>query len=272
MTASDLSDTADQPPSCGIPERSLVVSIHDASPLTLEPVQEILSRLATIGLPVCSLLVIPHHHRRTHFLDSEPFCEWLQARHRAGDEIVLHGYYHRRDRKGDESLRDRVATRIYTADEGEFYDIPGADALRIAGDGRQELRRLGLNPKGFIAPAWLLGDQAEKAIEMLGFDYTTRLRTVIDLAEGRTYQAQSLVWSVRSFLRRRISLRWNRSLFERQRKAPLLRISIHPVDLAHPKIWRQIEDLIQRALADRTPLTYERWIELSRRRVHALQS
>lgn len=263
-------ETADQPPLPDLPERALVVSLHDVSPLTLEPCQEIITRLEAIGLSHCSLLVIPHHHRQQHLLDSAACGQWLQERHRKGDEIVLHGYYHRRDRKLEETLRDRITTRIYTADEGEFYDIAGADALRLAGDGRQELRRLGLHPKGFIAPAWLLGDQAEKAIAMLGFDYTTRLRTIIDLAEGRTYASQSLVWSVRSFLRRRVSLRWNRSLFKRLQNAPLMRVGIHPVDIAHPAIWRQIEELIQRALADRVPLTYERWVENSRRRFHAL--
>jgi len=250
--------------------RTVVISIHDVSPITREATERILERLSAFGAGPSSLLIVPDHHRRGHFLDDAAFCNWLLSRAAAGDEPVLHGYFHRRERRPDESLRAKVTTRFYTADEGEFYDISGADALRLAGQGREELRRLGLTPCGFIAPAWLLSQAGETALQKLGFLYTTRLSSVVDLPCGRVHASQSLVWSVRSFWRRVVSRRWNASLFKRLKAAPLLRIGIHPVDIEHPAIWRQIEDLTQRALADRVPLTYQQWIETSRSRAHAL--
>jgi hypothetical protein len=57
-----------------------------------------------------------------------------------------------------------------------------------------------------------------------------------------------------------MSLAWNALLFRRLAANPLLRISIHPVDLRHPKIWQQIRELVTRALADREPLTYLAWL------------
>ncbi len=254
------------------PPRALVLSIHDVSPLTHAATVRILERFAALGAGPCSLLVVPDHHRRGHFLDDPAFCAWLRERAEAGDEPVIHGYFHRRARKPRESVRVRWITRCYTAEEGEFFDMAGADALRVVSQARDEFRKLGLDPAGFIAPAWLLSEGAEAALRKLGFDYTTRLGGVTDFVQGRAFASQSLVWSVRSFWRRGMSRVWNASLFRRLRAAPLLRIGIHPVDLEHRALWRQIETLIQRALADRTPLTYQQWIESSRPDAHVLQS
>ena len=57
----------------------------------------------------------------------------------------------------------KAMTRIYTADEGEFYDIDRATARELVSKAREEFRGIGLDPRGFIAPAWLLGPEAEAA-------------------------------------------------------------------------------------------------------------
>jgi len=263
---------AEKPSKISSDGRCVVVSIHDVSPLTRATTERILERLGELGVAACSLLVIPDHHRQGHFLDDPDFCAWLRERVAGGDEVVIHGYFHRRARRPNESARVRWTTRVYTADEGEFFDITGADALRLVSQAREEFRKIGLDPAGFIAPAWLLSEGGERALQKLGFDYTTRLREVIDLPSGRRIASQSLVWSVRSFWRRGMSRAWNASLYRRLRHAPLMRIGIHPVDLEHRAVWRQIETLIARAMADRTPLTYQQWIETSRPSVHAFQS
>ena len=79
--------------------RSLVISIHDVSPLTREATERILSELTELGVRKVSLLVIPDHHHKGHFLDDPGFCTWLEERAAAGDEVVIHGYYHRRDQR-----------------------------------------------------------------------------------------------------------------------------------------------------------------------------
>jgi predicted deacetylase len=236
--------------------RNLVVSIHDVSPLTQEATQSILDELAGLGVHGVSLLVVPNHHCRGHILDHPEFCAWLRQREALGDEVAIHGYLHRRDQKAGESFWDKLTTRFYTAGEGEFFDISGADALRVISQARQEFRQVGLDPKGFIAPAWLLSDGADRALQRLGLQYTTRIGGVFDYHTGVHHASQSLVWSSRSWWRRGMSRIWNPYLFRRLRDCPLLRIGVHPTDLRYRRLWAQIKRLTAEALKDRAAVTY----------------
>jgi predicted deacetylase len=238
---------------------ALVVSIHDVSPLTRDDAGRMLADLRELGVPCVSLLVVPDHHHRGHFLDDAAFCEWLRAMVAAGHEAVIHGYFHQRGRRANESFADKITTRFYTADEGEFYDIGEDEAFARVTKARGEFRQLGIEPAGFIAPAWLLSDAAERALKSAGIGHTTRLQTVTDLRAGRAHHSQSLVWSVRSGWRRACSLAWNASLFRRLAANPLLRIGLHPPDLHHPAVWRQALRLASRAVAEREAMTYESW-------------
>ena len=240
--------------------RALVVSLHDVSPRTRPACERILADIAALGVPACSLLVIPDHHRRGHFHEDAAFCTWLREQARRGHEAVIHGYFHQRARRDGESAMQKMTTRIYTADEGEFYDLDRPTARALVTQAREEFRKIGLDPHGFIAPAWLLGAEAEAALRELEIDYTTRLGSVLDLRTGTTHSSQSLVWSVRSAWRRATSRVWNALLFQRLAANPLMRISIHPADIEHAAIWRQIRALIARALVDRSPLTYQGWL------------
>jgi predicted deacetylase len=247
---------------------SLVVSLHDVSPHTFDASRRIISALAEAGIPRTSLLIVPDHHSRGHFLGYPDFCDWLRLLASGGHEPVIHGYFHRRSRKPEESLQAKLTTRVYTADEGEFFDIDQDEAAVLVEKARGEFRECGLNPSGFIAPAWLLSAGGEAAMRELGIAYTTRLATVADLQSGEITHSQSLVWSVRSGWRRATSLAWNSTLFRFSRRNALLRISIHPVDIDHPRIWEQIVALTRDAAAHRDVLTYEKWI-MGRRRVHS---
>ena len=243
---------------------SVVVSLHDVTPANQETCAAVLRELAAIGLPHCSLLVVADHHGQGHFLEDQPFCDWLKEQARIGHEIVIHGYHHLRSRKTAEGIRTIFATRVYTADEGEFYDLDRATATELVTRARTDFERIGLKPDGFIAPAWLLGDEAAAALSDTGMEYTTRLASVTDLRSGQTYQSQSLVWSTRSAWRRTVSLAWNAYLFQSLKANPLMRISIHPTDYPYGAVWRQIQHCVSRALLDRAPYTYERWITRER--------
>jgi hypothetical protein len=245
-------------------DRTLVVSLHDVSPLTRGACASILGELRALGVPSSSLLVVPHHHGRRHMLEDPTFGLWLREQDALGHEIVMHGYRHQRTRRADESTRAKITTRFYTADEGEFYDLDQAAAAKLVTQARADFQQLGLAPAGFIAPAWLLSREAEDALRDLQCEYTTRLGDVLDLRQGRIYPSQSLVWSVRSAWRRQASLAWNALLFRRLSANPLLRISIHPVDFPHAQVWQQIRELVTRALAEREPLTYLAWLTRQR--------
>ncbi len=248
-------------------QRALVVSIHDVAPATRARTEEIVREIAALGVTTFSLLVVPDYHRQGRSMADGGFCEWLKTLQEQGSEIVLHGFFHERPRQPNESTREKVVTRFYTADEGEFFDLKYDEAFRLIGEGQREFEARGFRARGFIAPAWLLSAEAERAAIDRGMIYTTTLRAVRDFAGRREIASQSLVYSVRSGWRRSASLGWNRWLFTRLARNPLLRLSLHPPDISYPGIWRQVREIITQALRDRTPTTYQQWLEDSALRI-----
>jgi predicted deacetylase len=247
-------------------DRALVASIHDVSPFTRSQTERILGDLGKLGCAKTSLLVIPDHHRRGRFSADAGFCDWLKARLAEGHEAVLHGYFHLRGHKPEDGLAKKLVTQSYTAGEGEFFDLSRVEAARLLQDGLKEYAAMGISPKGFIAPAWLLGSDAERAVREAGLGYTTRIATVVDFQTGTTHRFRSLVWSVRARWRRVCSLAWNRALFFATKSSPLLRVGIHPPDWEHSVIRRQILSLTRAALADREAMTYQQWLLQQRSR------
>jgi uncharacterized protein len=241
-------------------QRALVISIHDVAPSTRTKVEQIINELARHGVHACSLLVVPDYHRQGPSLSEPAFCSWLHQLAANGHEIVIHGFFHQRTRRKKEQARVKIVTRIYTDDEGEFFDLGYEEALHLIQEARTDFENHGFHPTGFIAPAWLLGAEAKRAVIDAGMKYTTTLRAVRDLASGRIILSQSLVYSVRSGWRRFSSLIWNRSLFRSLTSNPLLRLGIHPPDIDYPAVWKQIGELIAAALRDRRAMTYQGWL------------
>jgi uncharacterized protein len=239
---------------------SVVVSLHDVAPCTQQITSTMISELSAHGVRVCSILVVPDYHHEGAFAKHREFVTWLRGLEADGHEIVIHGYFHERPPQTDETLRDKFMTSFYTQNEGEFYDLPYAEALRRITTARDEFRALGLNPRGFIAPAWLLGNEAEQAVRDAELEYTTRLRTVCDLRSESTFPARALVYSAHSSWRRVLSRGWNAALFCLMKSKPLLRISIHPPDYSQRAIWKQILGFIAATRGERNATTYQDWI------------
>jgi uncharacterized protein len=237
-----------------------VVSLHDIVPSTQKIADAIISELARSGVRVCSLLVVPDYHHQGLFTHDRQFVSWLRGLEADGHEIVIHGYFHERPRAPRETLRDKFLTSFYTQREGEFYDLAYDEALRRITTARDEFRAQGLKPRGFVAPAWLLSDEAERAARDAQMEYTTRLRTVCDLRSGEVFPARTLVYSVRNPWRRNVSRTCNAALFRFVKTKPLLRISIHPPDYSHPVVWRQIVNFLTATSALRSATTYQDWI------------
>ena len=244
----------------------LVVSIHDVAPSTQATVDKIISELAQKGVRHCSLLVVPDYHHQGASMKDPQFVSWLRNLEADGNEIVIHGYFHERPAHAHESFLEKLVTRFYTQGEGEFYDLGYEEAFRRIKTARDEFLAAGLKPRGFVAPAWLLGREGERAARDAEMEYTTRLGTILDLRTGEIFAARSLVYSVHNSWRRGVSLGWNAMLSRVLKDKPLLRLSVHPPDFSHPAIWRQIGDLISGMDGLRTPTTYQDWVAEQRRR------
>jgi predicted deacetylase len=239
---------------------SLVVSLHDVAPSTQQITSTVISELGRHGVRVCSVLVVPDYHHEGLFAKHSEFVTWLRDVEADGHEIVIHGYFHERPPQTKETLRDKFVTKFYTQNEGEFYDLGYEEALRRITTARDEFRAHGLKPRGFVAPAWLLGNEAEQAVRDAQLEYTTRLRSVSDLRLGNIFPARTLVYSVHNAWRRALSCSWNAALFRLLKTKSLLRISIHPPDYSQPAIWNQILGFIEATKNVRTATTYQDWI------------
>src|SRR2546429_6058901 len=238
----------------------MVVSLHDVAPSNRDVASKIISELSRRGVRICSLLVVPDYHHQGLAIRDRQFISWLRALEADGHEVVIHGYFHERPPQRKETLRDKFVTRFYTRNEGEFYDLSYEEALRRITTARDEFRAQGLKPRGFIAPAWLPGEEAERAVYDAELEYTTRLRSVCDLRSGSIFPARTLVYSVHNGWRRGLSRSWNAALFRLLKNNPLLRISIHPPDYSQPSIWKQILGFIAATKTARTATTYQDWI------------
>jgi predicted deacetylase len=241
--------------------KSLVVSLHDVSPLTQTWCEEILAQLLHLGIDQTSLLIIPNHHQRAPISEDSAFRLWLARKIGAGHEPVLHGYFHQRQKQESDSIRAKLTNQLYTAGEGEFFDLSTEEASTRAQRGLEELAFLPRKVVGFIAPAWLLGANAEIAIRNLGFRYTTRLAWVRIFGDCTDVRSQSLVWSTRARWRAVTSLAWNRCLAVRLSRAPLIRIGIHPPDLQNPRVWEQVRRLVMATSRGRECVSYEKFVD-----------
>ncbi|MFT3830161.1 MAG: polysaccharide deacetylase family protein [Opitutaceae bacterium] len=238
------------------PGRKLIVSFHDLHPGSRAQCERFLALCRELGVLRTTLLVVPRWHGAPPCDEDHEFVGWLQARAAEGHEINLHAYLHEAGAVTGSAVQ-RAMGKHYTAGEGEFYQIARGEAERRLRDGLRIVRDgCGVPVWGFTAPAWLLSDAAREALRALGFHYTTRWGNVELLQRAVTLDAPVLVWSVRAAWRRFCSRGWVRLWGMWNRRAPVLRVAVHPVDFAHPAIEASVRATIARAMADRTAACY----------------
>lgn len=235
----------------------LVVSLHDVHPGSLAAVAKQRADLRSWGVRRVSLLVVPHWHGRESIEADSEFAQTISRWQDEGDEVVLHGWTH-----SCAGLRERTSdwfwTRLYTSYEAEFFLAnPEETRVRLT-TGRELFERLGWHAVGFIAPAWLVAPHGIPILRELGFAYTVTRKAVIPLGHAAApLISSSLCYSTRALWRRAASRVWNPWLARSLRPRPLLRISLHPGDVAYPKIWDQIGRLTTAATrSGRIAVTY----------------
>ncbi len=236
------------------------MSLHDVHTGSEQRIRKQISVLQGLGVEKTSLLAIPRYHGGAALEESAGTAGWLREVQEAGHEMVLHGYYHLRMEQPDPP-ENFFWTKFYTAGEAEFLDLPPELAAERIADGLRRFAGMGLKPKGFIAPGWLMSAAVEQVIFQAGFLYTNTVGD-IRVSGGRRIAARSLCWSVRAAWRRVASLGWNALLWLRLSNAPIVRLSLHPADLEHEPIRRQIVRIVEAALRGGCqPMTYSECVE-----------
>jgi len=230
---------------------AMSVTLHDVAPATQARCEQLIARLERLAPMALTLLVVPCYRGQT---SSAAFDEWLDTRVQCGDELALHGWTHRDDGM-PRGWIDHARRRWYTDGEGEFAALDAADATRRLNAGRRWFARRHWPLRGFVAPAWLLGDGAWHALRRQPFDYTCTRTALLVLPRGAggaptpTLASRSIVYSTRATWRRVVSLSWNQLVAHAESSGPWMRFELHPSDVEHDTVCSAALGLIDGALA-----------------------
>jgi predicted deacetylase len=243
---------------------ALCVSIHDVAPATWDDCRRLHDAVRAVAdIPLTWLVIPRYRHRRTRSAAMEAY---LEAQLATGHELALHGFTHRDDGPGAPSrawLQHWTRT-VFAGHEGEFAALDESQARARIALGRAWFEARSWPLSGFVAPAWLLGPGAWRALAQGDgedgrnappFRYTTTLARFHWLQSGETLWAPSLVYTARNRAGRVLSPCVLDASCALQREAPLVRLSLHPHDAHHPALLRHMQRTMARLLATRQALT-----------------
>lgn len=233
---------------------SVLVSIHDVTPALVDGVVR-LWELCQRRRVRPALFVVPDWHGEWPLEAHPDFVTWLRARAAEGAEIVLHGERH--DEVGlPRRLGDALRAWGRTAREGEFLTLDEPAARERIARGRARLRSLGLEPVGFVPPAWLARDAAHRAAGGMGLGFSEDDRAIRLFPSGRRIRSPVVRWSARTTVRAWGSVVVARARWTLQGAASHPRIALHPQDLGHPATAAAIGPTLDRWLARHAPISY----------------
>lgn len=240
---------------------ALCLSIHDVAPATWDDCRRLHDAVRAVAdIPLTWLVVPRYHHRRTRSAAMEAY---LEAQLAAGHELALHGFTHRDDGPGAPSWAwlQHWRRTVFARHEAEFAALDEGQARARIALGRAWFKVRGWPLSGFVAPAWLLGPGAWRALargdgkDAPPFRYTTTLARFHWLPSRETLWAPSLVYAARNRAGQMLSpwvLDATRAV---QRQAPLVRLSLHPQDAHHPALMRHMQRTVAQLLRTRLALT-----------------
>lgn len=232
---------------------TLCVSIHDVAPETWKECEALLAAVREVAdIPLTWLVVPQYRGSAARSTQLEDTLGHLLAH---GHELALHGYTHVDDAAASAGLVGALVRNVVTQREGEFSALSQREAQRRIALGLDWFGERGWPVSGFVAPAWLIGRDAWKALDGFPFLYTTTLTHFHLLEQKRALFAPSLVYAARNRGGRALSPLAASTIAYLLRDAPLVRFSLHPKDARYPALVHHAQRLIERLLETRMPLT-----------------
>jgi uncharacterized protein len=221
----------------------LLVSIHDVTPALESNVRQLWDMCAAWDI-VPALLVVPNWHGEWPLEQYPGFVTWIQQRVEQGAELVLHGERH--DESGlPRRLGDRWTAWGNTAGEGEFLTLDEPTARERIERGARRLRGLGLEPVGFVPPAWLAREATHRAAASAGLGFSEDAGSIRLLPSLKQVPSPALRWSSRTAFRAWGSAAVAAARWRLQRSSPNPRLALHPHDLNHRATRRSLEWALQ---------------------------
>jgi hypothetical protein len=132
--------------------RTLAVALHDVEPATFERCVEVREWLEDRGVDRVTLLVIPARDLHPLGERSPELAGWLAACRRRGDSLAQHGFQH--EQLGCAGWTRRLPTPVRSRRAAEFARLDRDEARRAVEAGWRLLKLAGLEPDGFVAPAY----------------------------------------------------------------------------------------------------------------------
>jgi predicted deacetylase len=244
------------------PPPALLVSLHDVSPLTLEPSQEAVRLLEDLGVGPAqlSVFVIPFHEGKTPLDQHPPTVAFLRDLADRGARLVMHGLTHRMTGRAW-TPAGLCRAHLFARGQGEMYRCTTADAEARIDQARDILARAGLSSaaQAFVPPAWLLSAAAHAVVAAAGFEF-------FELFGGIIYRKQRLArrvigWGSLGELEARVTALYA----ELQHRLPPVdtRLAVHPVDITRGSQRRAIARVVGRLLPRLRPLSYTDYLAQS---------
>jgi predicted deacetylase len=208
---------------------TIAVSLHDVEPATFERCALIRDWLADLGVDRVTLLVIPAPDLHP-FHDRRPdMAQWLEECARGGDAVAQHGFQHRRP----------GARR----DDAEFAGLDAESTRASISAGRRMLALAGVEPSGFVAPAYAYTPALRREVAS-DFDWWATLLRLVGRDRASLAPAFSLSRSP-------LAVRAGALAAGR-----VLRLDLHPADFDRPRHVLALEAVLRRT-GRRTAVTYD---------------
>lgn len=232
----------------------LLVSIHDVTPALERNVTQLWRVCRDRGITP-ALFVVPNWHGAWPLERHPEFTAWVRDRVREGAEIALHG-----DRHDEVGLARGVGHhwRAWgkTDGEGEFLTLDVSAARERLAGGIRRLREVGLEPVGFVPPAWLAREPTYQVAASLGFRFSEDDHQVRLLTTGQVVPSPVVRWSTRTRIKVWGSVAVAAARWLMQSGSHWPRIALHPRDLDHGTTARSIGHTLDRWLGLHRPGRY----------------
>jgi predicted deacetylase len=242
---------------------SLLVSIHDISPLTLEASRRAVDLAVSAGVAhsALTLLVIPRHEDRAPLDEHPPTRDWVRGLVDAGACLCMHGLTHQMVGRARNPWQWALA-RGFARGQGEFFVCDAAECERRIEAAQLVFKRAGLDGKvrGFVPPAWLLSPAAYGAVKGAGFGFYELFTGIVYAGVARARRLigfGSLTWAEAFATAGFAGLQSHRSPAD-------TRFAIHPADLERPSSVRAIRANLRRLRGNLEPVNYADFLRLGR--------